>query len=197
MSYSPEIAPPAETDAPTGCGLLHRFIEHSAHRWPGRVAVDIPAGNHRPGRSLLTYAALESDSNALAALLRPLIHGECVVGILLPRTSDRLFVAQLAVLKAGAAYTCLDPSFPDERFADILDDAAATLVLTDAAGLPRIRQSGPDSLTVIEKRVPANVEILVKKTEAAIRAQATIFQGGGGGGDGDGGDGDGGGDKEG
>ena len=150
MSYSPEIAPPAETDAPTGCGLLHRFIEHSAHRWPGRVAVDIPAGNHRPGRSLLTYAALESDSNALAALLRPLIHGECVVGILLPRTSDRLFVAQLAVLKAGAAYTCLDPSFPDERFADILDDAAATLVLTDAAGLPRIRQSGPDSLTVID-----------------------------------------------
>ena len=41
-----------------------------------------------------------------------------------------------------------------------------------------------DSLTVIEKRVPTNVDQLVKKTEATIRAQATIFQGGGGG-DGD------------
>ena len=44
-----------------------------------------------------------------------------------------------------------------------------------------------DSLTVIEKRVPANVDQLVKKTESCIRAQATIFQGGGG----DDGDGDG------
>lgn len=35
-------------------------------------------------------------------------------------------------------------------------------------------------MTVIEKRVPANVDQLVKKTEAYIRAQATIFQGGGG-----------------
>lgn len=41
-----------------------------------------------------------------------------------------------------------------------------------------------DSLTIIEKRVPANVDLLVKKSEATIRAQATIFQGGGGG-DGD------------
>ena len=42
-----------------------------------------------------------------------------------------------------------------------------------------------DSLTVIEKRVPAHVELLVKKTEAIIRAQATIFQSGGGDGGGD------------
>ena len=40
-----------------------------------------------------------------------------------------------------------------------------------------------DALTLIEKRVPANKDQLVKKTEATIQAQATIFPGGGGGGD--------------
>lgn len=117
MNHPSELALPAETGDSTDCGLLHRFNERSASRWPEHVAVDIPRGKQRPERVLLTYAALEADSNALAARLRPLIDGECVMGILLPRTSDRLFVTQLAVLKAGAAYTCLDPLFPDERIA--------------------------------------------------------------------------------
>ena len=46
-----------------------------------------------------------------------------------------------------------------------------------------------ESLTLIEKRVPANKTKLVKMTEATIQAQATVFQGGGGGGgDDEGGD---------
>ena len=57
--------------------------------------------------------------------MRASIVGECVVAILLPRDSSQLYAAQLAVLKAGAAYTCLDPSFPDERIVDVLEDAEA------------------------------------------------------------------------
>ena len=45
-----------------------------------------------------------------------------------------------------------------------------------------------ESLTLIEKRVPANKTKLVKTVEATIQAQATVFQTGGGGGDGDGDD---------
>ncbi len=150
MSDLPEAEPLTETAGPAGCGLLHQFIEHSARRWPERVALDIPPGNDRPGRSLLTYVELESGSNSLAARLRPLIRGECVVGILLPRTSASLFIAQLAVLKAGAAYTCLDPSFPDERVQEILDDAEVSIVLTDSKGQIRLSHLGLGAVTVIQ-----------------------------------------------
>jgi hypothetical protein len=43
--------------------------------------------------------------------MRPFVRGECVLGILLPRTNERLFIEQPAVLKAGAAYNCPDPAF--------------------------------------------------------------------------------------
>jgi len=47
--------------------------------------------------------------------------------------------AQLAVLKAGAAYTCIDPSFPDRRIRELLADSEAVALLTDALGKKRIR----------------------------------------------------------
>lgn len=149
MNHPSELAPATEAGGLTDCGLLHCFVERSASRWPDHVAVDIPTGKKRPERVLLTYAALQADSNALAARLRPLIDGECVMGILLPRTSDRLFVTQLAVLKAGAAYTCLDPLFPDERIAEILEDAAATVLLTDSEGSQRLNRRSLETLAVI------------------------------------------------
>ena len=55
---------------------------------------------------------------------------ECVVSILLPKHSHHLYVAQLAVLKAGAAYTCLDPSFPEEHIRFIVEDSWSVAVLT-------------------------------------------------------------------
>src|SRR3954469_12248787 len=57
------------------------------------------------------------------------------VGILMHRSLD-LPVAILGVLKAGAAYVPLDPDYPSERLAYILDDAGAVLVLSDAALAP-------------------------------------------------------------
>lgn len=60
------------------------------------------------------------------------------VCILLPRDSTLLYTAQLAVLCVGAAYTCIDPSFADERIDEILDDAEAVALLTDAGGIRRV-----------------------------------------------------------
>ena len=117
--------------------LLHAFLDASANAGPARVALEIPPGRDRPHRTSLTYAELALRSDALARALRPFVHGECVVCILLPRTSEQLFIAQLAVMKAGAAYTCLDPVFPDERIQLILQDAAAVALLTDSNGTRR------------------------------------------------------------
>jgi non-ribosomal peptide synthetase-like protein len=102
----------------------------------------VPPGPDRPHRRVISYAELDRQSDALAYSLRPFVRGECVVAILLPRTSEHLYLCQLAALKAGAAHACIDPCFPDEQVAAVLDDAQAVALLTDAEGLARARRIG-------------------------------------------------------
>ncbi len=118
--------------------LLHAFFERSVLAHPERVALEIP-GNADRARCSLTYAELDRRAAVLAERLRASIRGECVVALLLPRHAAELFVAQLAVLRAGAAYTCLDASFPDAHAAFLLEDSRAVVLVTDAAGARRAR----------------------------------------------------------
>jgi non-ribosomal peptide synthetase-like protein len=117
--------------------LLHQFFERSARQWPDHVAVDVPPGPSRPNRVAMTYAGVNALADRVAAMLGPRISAERVVAIHLPRTSPYLYVAQLAVLKAGAAYACIDPAFPDGQVQEILHDAEAAALLTDRAGIER------------------------------------------------------------
>ena len=110
---------------------LHQFAEAQAARTPQATA--LIAGELR-----WSYQTLNARANRLAHLLRALGVGpEQTVGICLPRTAD-LLVALLATLKAGGAYLPLDPTYPAERLALLLDDARPRVVLTGAAatGLP-------------------------------------------------------------
>ena len=129
----PSFAPPFRPEC------LHELFEAAARNWPDAVAIEVPPGPSRPDRLLVSYVELERRANAIAGRLRALVTGECVVAIMLPRDSDLLYAAQLAVLKAGAAYTCIDPSFPDRRIRDLLADSEAVALLTDASGKKRIR----------------------------------------------------------
>ncbi|WP_226017253.1 non-ribosomal peptide synthetase [Novosphingobium sp. FKTRR1] len=119
--------------------LLPDLFRATALRCPDQIALDIPPGRGRPERQTLTYAALDALSDALAGHLAARIgSGEAIVALLIPRTSPLLFAAQLGVLKAGGAYTCLDPGFPDERMREIIEDAAPIAVLADAVGMARL-----------------------------------------------------------
>ncbi|MEE1781909.1 amino acid adenylation domain-containing protein, partial [Streptomyces sp. SP17BM10] len=81
----------------------------------------------------LTYAELDARANRLARLLIAEGAGpERFVALTLPRTAD-LVVALLAVLKSGAAYLPVDPGYPADRIAHMLDDARPALVLTSTA----------------------------------------------------------------
>lgn len=126
--------------------LLHEFFERSARAHPDRIAVEVPPAPGRQARSRITYAGLAREVRALAARLSPLVDGECVVAILLPRDSHRLYAAQLAVLTAGAAYTCLDPAHPDDRLRFVLEDSGAVAVITDGRGRarPAVRAVPPE-----------------------------------------------------
>jgi non-ribosomal peptide synthetase-like protein len=77
------------------------------------------------------------------------VSGECFVAVLLPRDSERLYEAQLAVLKAGAAHACIDPGFPDGQLAEILSDLRPVVLLTDSVGADRVRGLGPDIPNVL------------------------------------------------
>ena len=122
--------------------LLHEIFRRTALRWPERVALEIPPGSERPARHSLTYSELEAASDQLAAWIAPQVNADSVVALAIPRTDPWLFIGQLAVLKAGAAYTCLDAAFPDGQVAEILCDAASTLLLTDEAGVARAARAG-------------------------------------------------------
>ena len=81
---------------------------------------------------------LDARSSQLAHHLRALGVGpEVVVGLCVERSLEML-VGLLGILKAGGAYLPLDPDYPPERLAFMLDDAGAPLLLTHSALLDRL-----------------------------------------------------------
>lgn len=120
--------------------VLHALFTRAVARDPRRIAVEVPPSGDTPRREI-TYGDLDRWSNGLAHLLADRVSSECVVAILLPRTIE-VYAAQLAVLKSGAAYTCIDPSFPDDRARWMLEDAEAVVLITDRAGAERARRAG-------------------------------------------------------
>ena len=81
----------------------------------------------------LSYAELDARSSQLAHHLRALGVGpEVVVGLCVERSLEML-VGLLGILKAGGAYLPLDPAYPAERIAFMLDDAHAPVLLTHSA----------------------------------------------------------------
>ncbi|WP_375745201.1 non-ribosomal peptide synthase/polyketide synthase [Corallococcus interemptor] len=94
------------------------LFEAQARRTPGAVAVE-------SGAELLTYAQLNTRANQLARVLRRGGVGpEVRVALALRRTPD-LVVAVLGVLKAGGTYVPIDPSYPHDRLAYVLQDSGA------------------------------------------------------------------------
>jgi amino acid adenylation domain-containing protein len=84
----------------------------------------------RLGNQQLTFGKLKERSDRLAHRLRGLgIRPRMKVAVFLQRSFD-LVAALLGVLKVGAAYVPLDPSYPMEWLRFVLEDSGASLVLT-------------------------------------------------------------------
>jgi amino acid adenylation domain-containing protein len=97
------------------------MFEKTAARYPQRVAVDFQ------GDATLTFSQLNSLSNQLSRKLR--LQKGAVYPILADRSLD-LVVTILAVLKAGAAYTVLDPESSVSRLEQVVNDCNAEAVLS-------------------------------------------------------------------
>ncbi|MCD0501341.1 condensation domain-containing protein, partial [Achromobacter sp. MY14] len=114
-----------EVTAEFGALPVHRQFERQAGLWPDRVAVTCLDAS-------LTYGELDRRSNQLAHRLQRMgVGAEHRVGIAAERSLE-LVVGLLAVLKAGAAYVPLDPDYPDDRLAYMLQDSGVSLLLTQS-----------------------------------------------------------------
>ena len=111
---------------------VHRIFGRQAELRPGVTAILSADGT-------LTYGELDRRSNAVARRLIAMGVGPgALVGMCLERT-PAVVTAMLGILKAGAAYLPLDPAYPSDRTAFMLEDAGAQVVVsqrTTAASLP-------------------------------------------------------------
>src|SRR5690606_1981933 len=125
-----------DTALPVEQAVVPELIEKQAARTPGSTAVI--AGDTR-----MTYAELNDRANRLArCLIERGVGPEDFVALALPRDAD-LVAAALAVLKAGAGYQPIDPAYPADRIAYMLEDAAPACVITTSGedlppGTPRV-----------------------------------------------------------
>ncbi|GGO48403.1 non-ribosomal peptide synthetase [Streptomyces lasiicapitis] len=134
---------------------LPELLQHQAEHTPDAVAVlfqDVEDGLGHD-RDELTYAQLHARANRLARLL--MAHGvgpETLVAVCMERSPD-LVVTLLAVLKAGGAYVPIDPEYPADRIAHVLDDARPAVVLTSRATEAALETgNGTNRIVVDEQR---------------------------------------------
>ncbi|MFE6311710.1 non-ribosomal peptide synthetase [Streptomyces rochei] len=97
-------------------------FRETARRHPQRIALS-------DGERSLTYSELDLESNCLAAAIAGSGAGQgALVGILVDRTVATPTTI-LGVLKSGAAYVPLDPTYPRERLKYIVQDAGLELLI--------------------------------------------------------------------
>ncbi|HWK90397.1 MAG TPA: amino acid adenylation domain-containing protein, partial [Longimicrobium sp.] len=114
---------------------LHGRFAARAARSPDAIALTFEG-------QALTYRALDERANRLARHLRGLGAGpDVLVGLCVERSLETV-IGILGILKAGAAYLPLDPAYPDDRLAYMLDDSGARVVVTTAALAERVAGDG-------------------------------------------------------
>lgn len=111
---------------PTAC--VHELIATQTARTPEAIA--LICADER-----LTYRELDGRANRLAQHLQMLGAGpDSLIAVCCDRSLE-MMIAVLAVLKAGAAYVPIDPTYPADRVSYMLEDAQTRIVLTREAVL--------------------------------------------------------------
>jgi non-ribosomal peptide synthetase component F len=123
-----------QQDYPEG-SCIHHLFERQVECTPQATALVFN------GQRMI-YSELNERSNRLAHHLIGLgVQPDSLVVICVER-SFAMIVSVLAVLKAGGAYVPIDPSYPKERLAYILEDAAPAIALADTVGRTALSEAG-------------------------------------------------------
>ena len=118
---------------------IHELFEARVREHPDTVAVVF-------GGESLTYGELNARANQLAHCLRRYnLEPGAPVAICMER-SARMVVGFLAILKAGGAYVPMDPLYPRARLEFMLDDARASVLLTQQGLLRHLPHRGVNTI---------------------------------------------------
>ncbi|MDL4774582.1 non-ribosomal peptide synthetase [Actinomadura xylanilytica] len=145
-----------DTAAERPAGTLNALFERQAARTPDDAALV-------SGAETLTYRELNERANRLAhALIARGVGPEDRVALVLPRT-PAIVAAILAVHKAGAAYVPIDPEYPAERVAHMLDDCRPALTITtgDMPGTGGLPAHDPADADRVRPLLPGNAAYVI------------------------------------
>lgn len=102
---------------------VYELFEAQAEKTPGHAAVVC-------GDRQLSYGCLNKKANQLARVLRDKGVGpDSIVGIMVDR-SPEMIIGIMGILKAGGAYLPIDPEYPKDRVAYMLEDSGTEVLLT-------------------------------------------------------------------
>jgi non-ribosomal peptide synthetase component F len=135
---------------------LHTLFEEQAERTPAATAVFYEGDS-------LSYQQLNERANHLALYLRQHGVGPDGVVALYHERGLHSIVSTLAILKAGGAYLPLDPGYPQERLAFMVQDSQVSLLLTEGSLLAQAQElthgsNGVRVICVDERLEPAGRE---------------------------------------
>jgi amino acid adenylation domain-containing protein len=121
-------------DFPHDSTLIDLFTSQ-AHRTPTATALVMED-------QVLTYASLDERSNQLAHYLREAgVNNTSLVPVCIDR-SPEMVIAILGIMKAGGAYLPIDPGYPEDRIAYMLNDSKAGMVISSSAGKQKLEKTG-------------------------------------------------------
>ena len=127
-------------DFPHDSTLIDLFTSQ-ARRTPGATALVMED-------QLFTYASLDERSNQLAHYLRGAgVNNTSLVPVCIDR-SPEMVIAILGIMKAGGAYLPIDPGYPEERVAYMLNDSKANIVISSSSVDKQKLQNG-DTVRII------------------------------------------------
>ena len=147
MSHGEEFSTPAST--------LGDLVAAQVARTPDAVAL-VYEGRH------YTYREVNESANRVAHwLIDQGIGAEDRVAVLLDKSVD-LVITALGVVKAGAVYLPVDPTYPAERLSFILEDCDAKLVLREpVTDLDGYRTDDPTDADRVRPLRPENTAYLI------------------------------------
>jgi amino acid adenylation domain-containing protein/non-ribosomal peptide synthase protein (TIGR01720 family) len=134
----------AEVTLPEKC--THSLFEAVAERTPDAVAL-VFDNQH------MTYAEVEAEANRIAHyLIGNGVGRDMLVGLCTERSCDTI-VGMLGILKSGAAYLPLDPTYPEERIAYMLKDSCIEHVLVHSAVLEALPALGERTVLPLDAEI--------------------------------------------
>ena len=126
---------------------IHQLFEAQVARSPDAVAVVFE-------NQSITYKELNTRADRLAHYLRSIgIAPDVLVGLCVHRSLE-MVIGILGILKAGGAYVPIDPTYPADRIAFVLEDARARALLTQRTLLPNLPDTAAQRV-FIDEPLPA------------------------------------------